>query len=133
MTLLRLFVANYLLLAVVTILVALPLAWFVLRETPDAEQIEQGDELKNAQLESQTQSHIKLSTLLGNKLIWQLFLIFSLLSFGLYGILAHLFPMLSDKGMASADAAMVQFTLGMAVVVSRMMVGYIIDRFLHLM
>ena len=37
--------------------------------------------------------------------------------------------MMSDRGMTLADAALVQSTLGIAIVVSRVFVGYLIDRY----
>ena len=52
-----------------------------------------------------------------------------MLSFSLYGVLSHLVPMLSDRGMSSANAALVMSTLGISVVVARVIIGYIIDRF----
>ena len=37
--------------------------------------------------------------------------------------------MMSDRGMSTTDAALVQSTLGFAIVVARIFVGYLIDRF----
>ncbi len=70
-----------------------------------------------------------MSELLRQPLLWRLFLIFSLLSFCLYGVLSHLVPMLRDRGMDPASAALVQSTMGLALVISRIVIGYVIDRF----
>ena len=115
--------AGYLCLAVFTVIVTVPLVYFFLRDAP----AEQGR--ADAHMEGVVKSSLKLLPLLKSRLLWQLFLIFCLLSFGLYGVLAHLAPMMSDRGMTAADAALVQATLGIAVVVSRILVGYLIDRF----
>ena len=72
---------------------------------------------------------MNLPAVLKSRLLWQLFLIFSFLSFGLYGVLSHMVPMMTDRGMATGDAALVQSTLGIAIVVSRIFVGYLIDLF----
>ena len=112
--------AGYLCLAVFTVIVTLPLVYFFLRDAPAR---------RDRADERVVKSSLKLLPLLKLRLIWHLFLIFCLLSFGLYGVLAHLAPMMSDRGMTAADAALVQATLGIAIVVSRIFIGYLIDRF----
>ena len=100
-------------LAIFTVVVTIPLVYFFLRDAPAAQgrvDGRQGDSRKTS---------LKLLPVLKSRLLWQLFLIFCLLSFGLYGVLAHLAPMMSDRGMTTADAALVQSTLGIAIVVSR--------------
>ena len=115
--------AGYICLVIFTVVVTIPLVYFFLRDAPPAQgrvDDRQGDSEK---------SSLKLLPVLKSRLLWQLFLIFCLLSFGLYGVLSHLAPMMSDRGMTTADAALVQSTLGIAIVVSRIFVGYLIDRF----
>lgn len=114
---------GYLCLAAFTVIVTVPLVYFFLRDAPAAR--DRADERE----ERAAKSSLKLLPLLNTRLLWQLFLIFCLLSFALYGVLAHLAPMMSDRGMTTADAALVQATLGIAIVVSRILVGYLIDRF----
>lgn len=114
---------GYLFLAAFTVVVTVPLVYFFLRDAPGEQgraDARQGEAFKTS---------LKLLPLLSSRLLWQLFLIFCLLSFGLYGVLAHLAPMMSDRGMSTADAALVQSSLGIAIVVSRIFVGYLIDRF----
>ena len=114
---------GYLCLGIFTVIVTAPLVYFFLRDAPAAQgraDGREGDAVK---------STLKLMPLLKTRLLWQLFIIFCLLSFGLYGVLAHLAPMMSDRGMTTADAALVQSTLGIAIVGSRVFVGYLIDRF----
>ena len=115
--------AAYLCLAAFTLILTVPLVYFFLYDAP-AEQGGAGGRAQKA-----ATSSLKLLPLLQSRLLWQLFLIFCLLSFGLYGVLAHLAPMMSDRGMSMADAALVQSTLGIAIVASRIFVGYLIDRF----
>jgi predicted MFS family arabinose efflux permease len=120
--------SAYFMLAAVTLIVAVPLVWFFLREKPSRSDIEGFDELRDEAIDSQSASQIEVMTLLKKPLLWQLFLIFCLLSFTLYGVLAHLTPMLRDRGMPAGNAALVQATLGMALVASRVIIGYIMDR-----
>ena len=112
--------AGYLCLSIFIVAVTLPLVYFFLRDAP----ARQGRADEHA-----VKSSLKLFPLLKLRLLWHLFLIFCLLSFGLYGVLAHLAPMMSDRGMTMADAALVQATLGIAIVISRVFIGYLIDRF----
>ena len=112
--------AGYICLSIFIVIVTLPLVYFFLRDAPARQ---------GRADERVVKSSLKLSSLLKLGLLWQLFLIFCLLSFALYGVLAHLAPMMSDRGMTMADAALVQATLGIAIVVSRVLIGYLIDRF----
>jgi len=121
--------SGYYLLAAVTLAVAVPLVYFVLREAPAEREIEDSDELRQGTIGEQAAPVIPLLVLLRQPLLWQLFLIFCLLSFCLYGVLSHLVPMLSDRGMTSGKAALVMSTLGISIVIARVVIGYFIDRF----
>jgi len=121
--------SGYFMLAAVSLVVAVPLVYFVLREAPSAREIEDSDELQQATISENSVTSIPLSLLLKRPLLWQLFLIFCLLSFCLYGVLSHIVPMLSDRGMTPGKAALVMSTLGMSIVVARIAIGYLIDRF----
>ena len=116
--------AGYLCLAISTVIVTIPLVYFFLRDAPGKQgrgaAPDVGDPAKTS---------FKLLPVLKSRLLWQLFLIFCLLSFGLYGVLSHLMPMMTDRGMTATNAALVQSTLGIAIVCSRIFVGYLIDRF----
>jgi len=120
--------SAYLVLAAVTLVVAVPLVYFVLREAPSKKDLEGSSELRNQAIAEKAVAHTPLLPLLKKPLLWQLFLIFCLLSFTLYGVLSHLVPMLRDRGMSAASAALVQSTLGMALVASRVVIGYVMDR-----
>ncbi len=120
--------SAYLMLAAVTLVVAVPLVYFVLREAPSQSDLEGVDELREPAVTETTISQTPLLELIKRPLLWQLFLIFCLLSFTLYGVLSHLVPMLRDRGMAAGSAALIQSTLGMALVASRVVIGYVMDR-----
>lgn len=121
--------AGYFLLAAVALLVALPLVYSVLREAPTRQDHARVNELPQRPTEQLFASPMPIWGLLKQPLLWRLFIIFCLLSFSLYGVLAHLVPMLSDRGVSPSQAALVQSALGAAVVASRVVVGLIIDRF----
>lgn len=64
----------------------------------------------------------------GRRVFWLLILVFALLSFSLYGMLAHFKPMLTGMGVASAEAGWITGMVGIAVMVSRVVIGFLIDR-----
>ena len=115
--------AGYFSLAIFTVIVTAPLVYFFLHDAPAKQARVDGHK------EAAVKSSLRLLPLLKSRLLWHLFLIFCLLSFGLYGVLAHLAPMMSDRGMTASDAALVQSALGISIVASRIFVGYLIDRF----
>jgi predicted MFS family arabinose efflux permease len=120
--------SAYFMLAAVTLLVAVPLVYFVLQEAPSRKDTEGVDELRQKTIAGQSVSRTPLLQLLKRPLLWRLLVIFCLLSFTLYGVLSHLVPMLRDRGMSPGSAALVQSTLGMALVASRVIIGFIMDR-----
>jgi predicted MFS family arabinose efflux permease len=54
--------------------------------------------------------------------------IFLLCSTGVFGSIVHFVPMLTDRGIAPAKAAAVAGLLGFAVIVGRLITGYLLDR-----
>lgn len=64
-----------------------------------------------------------------NRQTLMLLLIAFLLGLIVAGLIVHLVPMLVDRGMAAAHAAQVAAGVGLAVLVARLVVGYLFDRF----
>ena len=65
---------------------------------------------------------------LGRGVFWMLICVFALLSFSLYGMLAHFKPMLSGMGIPGDEAGWIAGLVGIAVMVSRVLIGFLIDR-----
>ncbi len=59
----------------------------------------------------------------------RLFLAFAVLALGVCGYVMHLIPMLTDEGMSMTKAAVLQGQLGLAVIVGRITVGALVDRY----
>lgn len=64
-----------------------------------------------------------------NRQTLMLLVIAFLLGLIVAGLIVHLVPMLVDRGMAAAEAARVAAGVGAAVLVARLVVGYLFDRF----
>ena len=60
---------------------------------------------------------------------WLLVSIFSLIAFCLFGLLIHMVPMLSDRGMSSRNAAFAASLVGITILLVRVPIGYLMDRF----
>ena len=60
-------------------------------------------------------------------LFWRLMLAFLLVALAVAGFVTHFVPMLTDTGMPVVEAARIAGVLGVAVLVGRLGVGYIID------
>jgi len=64
---------------------------------------------------------------LHSRVFWLLATAFSVLAFCLYGFMVHLIPMLTDRGMPAAKAALVFSAMGLVIVAARVVIGYLID------
>lgn len=121
--------SGYYALSAVVVLVAMPLVYFFLRESP-AELGLKPDGIDDGTTPKATRKDIGLTVreTLRHREFWLLVFIFIVLSFLLNGMLAHLVPMLSDRGMSPAAAASVAAVEGATVFFSRIFIGYLIDR-----
>ncbi|MFI5717446.1 CynX/NimT family MFS transporter [Nocardia sp. NPDC051750] len=61
------------------------------------------------------------------RLFWQLIATFGLMSVAFTGLVPHLVPMLRESGMSAGGAASIAALLGIAVIVSRLVVGFLFD------
>ena len=60
---------------------------------------------------------------------WLLWVVFGALAFSLYGLLPHLVPMLTDRGMTAERAALAAASIGVTIIIARAVIGYLIDYF----
>lgn len=121
---------GYLVLGSLVLVLALPIALFVLRDSPRESGLwPDGDPGPSADNEAAAVSG-SVDTATGRRVFVILIGVFAVLSLCLYGLLANLVPLLVDRGMAARDAAWMAALLGMSILVSRGVVGYLIDRWL---
>jgi MFS family permease len=121
---------GYYALSAVVVFVAMPLAYLFLRESPAAMGLKP-DGAASGEPPKATRKGVGYYTreILRHREFWMLSAIFVVLSFVLNGALAHLVPMLVDRGMTAKAAATVAATEGITVFISRIVIGYLIDRF----
>jgi predicted MFS family arabinose efflux permease len=120
----------YWVLAAITIVIAAPVVGVVFRDTPaekglraDGEYTADGEEAAPAAI------GLTVKQSLRRREFWLLWVMFCALSFSLYGLLPHFVPMLTDRGMQPADAAWAASSIGVTIIIARVVIGYLIDRF----
>lgn len=121
-------------LALLTVLVALPLAFLLLREPPDAAARRAARPLPASAAAAAATATVPGAAaarrgVLGEWRFWILCGTFALVGGAIAGIVAHLVPMLSDRGITAATAARIAGLVGVAVIFGRIATGYLLDRF----
>jgi len=116
---------SYFVLAGLTCLVAVPLVAMFFREAPSELRMRMsaaGSEATAGDIS------ISRSEALQSWTFWNLFAVFGLLSFSLYGLMIHSVSMLVDRGMTTASAAYGASIIGITIMISRVVIGYLCDR-----
>ncbi len=122
--------AGYFALAAIVLLIALPVAFFLFKESPASMGLKP-DGMEEGETPRATKREVGYSAvgILKHREFWMLTMVFVTLSFVLNGMLAHLVPLLSDRGMSMSQAAAVAALEGLVVMISRPLIGFLVDRF----
>jgi MFS family permease len=118
----------YLVLGGIILVIALPLNLLLLRESPaDMALARDGD----AQATSAVRKTFGLfpGEAVRTRAFWLLLAISFLSVAPVAGIYVHLVPMLADRGVAPLQAATVQSTIGVSLILGRIVTGWLLDRF----
>ena len=124
--------SGYYALAAIIIVVILPLIYVFIHDRPkDLNLLPDGDtvDVDESVVVTDKEEKIKLGELLRTPLFYQLFVTFMLLTSCLYGLFSNLVPMLLDRGMDTTDAALAASTVGIIIIVSRIVIGFLLDKF----
>ncbi len=122
--------SGYFALSAVVIFVALPLVWIGIKGSPTSMGLKpDGVEGGPAPNDAYRAVGFTPSQVLRNRMFWLLVVIFFVMSFVLNGLLTHIVPMLTDRNVPASTAALTAATAGGAVFISRIVVGFLIDRF----
>ena len=123
--------SGYYVLSCIVLFIIVPMITAFIKESPE----EMGlfpDGAENADAANEGVSYkygYSSLAVLKRKEFWLLSIIFLFIAFVLHGILLHLVPLLRDKGIEPNTAALVASVMGATVFVSRILIGYLIDRF----
>lgn len=72
---------------------------------------------------------LTVKEILKNYRFWVMLVAFACVSFGVGGLIPNLVPLLEGKGLSNKDAAYYGALIGLAVILGRVVAGYLIDRF----
>ena len=119
--------AAYLVFAAIIFVVALPVSYFLIRETPQ----EMGLTIDGDPHSDQSDAAVGLSAAEASKTVsfWLILIAFLLVGVGIASVIAHLVPMLTDRGVSPQVAAYCQTSLGIGLIFGRVLSGYLMDRF----
>ena len=107
---------TYLLLAMLPLFLGAPLTWFVVRTSHHLRRVTRSPE-----------AGMDWRQALATRGFWLLALGVCCLSLSVNGALAHLAPMLSDRGLGMVDAAFVASVLGGSGLAGRLLLGWLLD------
>lgn len=117
----------YLVFAAMIFLIALPISYFFIRETPQ----EMGLEIDGDAQAGNSDSAVGLSVGEARKTssFWLIMIAFLLVGLCVASVIAHLVPMLTDRGISPQSAANCQMMMGLGLIFGRVFSGYLMDRF----
>jgi MFS family permease len=122
----------YLGFAAAILFIALPLVVAVMRESPREMGLEPDGVASSATGAGPvTEPHVGLSgkEAARTRSFWLIFWSFLLVGVGITSILAHLVPMLIDRGVPPATAALCMSSLGIGLIFGRVFAGFLMDRY----
>ncbi len=124
---------GYLVLGALTFLVAFPVVWVFLKESPDKYGLEPepapGSQPGKAGAPKPPVFGISTREAVRTKPFWLLMIAFVLIGVTIPGILAHFVPLLVDRGVSPAMATTAMSTFGLSVVFGRVAAGQLMDMF----
>jgi MFS family permease len=122
--------AGYYSLALFMFVVALPSVIFLIIDKPeDVGLLSDGNEHQEEDIKTNANEEVSLSLkqAIRTPTFWLMVYIIAALAFSLQGTLIHLVPLLMDRGIDSSTAALVASSVGLSMVASRLVVGYLLD------
>ena len=120
--------AGYYGLSGIVLFVALPIIYIGIRNSPSDLGLQpDGATGTTTPKSASSDVGLELSAVLRSAEFWKLVSIFLLIAFVLNGLMPHLVPMLTDRGMPGSQAALVASAVGAAVLGGRILIGYLID------
>jgi MFS family permease len=116
-------------LSAVIVLIAMPLIALFMKETPAAMNLTVDGDTDRELSDSYFKLGLETAETIRKKEFWMLMVTFIFVSFVVHGLLTHLVPMITDRGTSASYAAAVASTMGITIFISRIGVGYLVDRF----
>ena len=122
---------GYYVLSAIILLISLPLTLVGLRNNPADIGLQPDGRNAEDDVPQSSRAEVGLSVrqVVRTPEFRLMIVIFVMISFTLNGILHSMVPMLTDRSISGTQAALVQSTMGLAVLVGRILVGFLIDHY----
>jgi len=111
--------AAYLAIAGGILLIAVPVVWLLFRDR----------EAPPAQEAAMLKAGATAREAFANYRFYILLIVFAAITFGVGGVIPTLVPLLTDRGLSPAEAAGYASMAGLAVILGRVLAGFLLDRF----
>ena len=126
--------AAYVVYGFLVLMISLPLAYFLLRETPEEMALKvDGDETSSTENEKQASSASQVGLTLQQSIrttsFWLILGAFLLAGVVMSSIFVHMVPMLIDRGLEPSVAVYSAAALGISLIIGRIVSGYLMDIF----
>lgn len=122
--------AAYMLLGLLVVVVTIPVVGLLLKETPQSMGLMPDGAKSEEGISGKTRpGGIGIREALRSSTFWLMCCAFFLVSASINGCLIHLVPMLTDRNVSPATAALAASFLGGATLIGRVGTGYLLDRF----
>lgn len=118
----------YIGLGCILLFITLPLAFAVLKETPEEVGLAVDGGLPTPESQAPA-TGMTLSQAIKTRDFWVLGSVFVGLAFALYGLMPHLVPLLASRGLDETAAASVASLFGLAAFGGRLLIGFLLDKF----
>ena len=119
----------YIGLGLIMLLFTLPMVLFLLHEKPQSFGLHPDGAASDARAARPDVSGDTLADAMRRRDFWILVAIFAALAFVLYGLIPHMVPLLTDRGMAVSQASWLASAFGWSAFGGRLLIGLLVDRF----
>ncbi len=124
----------YLVFAALVFFVSLPVTYFLLRETPQEMGLDVDGESHPVDAQQAAQDRdpnigLTVAEATRTRSFWLILLAFVVVGVGISSVVAHMVPMLKDRGVSPQVAAYCQMSMGLGLIFGRVLSGYLMDRF----
>ncbi len=129
------FVANYgwrgayIGLGLIMLLFTLPMILFLLHEKPQSLGLHPDGAPSGEHVAQPASSGDTLAEAMRRRDFWSLITIFAGLAFVLYGLIPHIVPMLTDRGVPVSRATWLASAFGWSAFAGRLLIGFLVDRY----
>lgn len=122
--------SGYMALSAIVIFVGIPVIWLFVKNSPAEIGLlpDNATKPENEDDREKPKAEISINSLLQDITLWQLFVIFTLLTFCLYGLMFQFVPMLEGRGMSATNAALAFSFIGSTIIFARIVIGYLLDK-----